>query len=163
MTEFKLIFDECLSEPVVEALRPFLERVGVKLTLQAVVKYQRDAVPDKEWIPAIAREGGWIVISSDRGMRNKRERFDEKLPYLCRAHRVTHVLLSGTIHNLNAFGKGQAIVAVWRELVATADATRGTRFKLKMRERRDGFTLTNDDARPARPIKVALRAGASQT
>lgn len=157
MREFKLIFDECLSEPVLESLRPFLERVGIKLVLRSVVKYQRDGVPDKEWIPKIAAEGGWIIISSDRGKRNKREKFDEKLPYLCRSHRVTHVLLSGLIHNEKAFVKGQAVVAVWKELVASATATRGTRFKLKKRDRCDGFALQNDDVQQGKDVKKAAR------
>jgi hypothetical protein len=154
----KLIIDECLSEPVVESLRPFLVKAGVSFDLQSVVKYQREGVADKVWIPKIAADGGWVVISSDRGKRNKSEKVDEKLPYLCRLHRVTHVLLSGTIHNEKAFAKGQALVAVWQQLLEAGDVKRGTRFKLRRRSGCDGYVLSNDDAKqlksetPASPV-----------
>jgi hypothetical protein len=142
--EIKLIFDECLSRPIVEALRPFLEKSGVSLKTESVVETQRSGIADKVWIPKIAAEGGWIVISADRGKSN-REKFSEKLPYLCRAHRVTHVLLSARVHELTLFAKGQALVAVWAEFLKVKSAVAGTRFMLKKRDRGDGFQLVNSD------------------
>jgi hypothetical protein len=129
----------------VEALRPFLEKSGVSLKTYSVVEIQRSGIADKVWIPKIASEGGWIVVSADRGKSN-REKFSEKLPYLCRAHRVTHVLLSARVHELTLFAKGQALVAIWPEFLKVKSALAGTRFMLKKRDRGDGFQLVNVDA-----------------
>jgi hypothetical protein len=151
--EIKLIFDECLSAPVVEALRPFLERSGVSLKTKSVVEIQKAGTADSVWIPKVALEGGWIVISSDRG-KSKREKFDEKLPYLCRLHRITHVLLSARVHDLKLFEKGQAVVAVWQDLLKVRDVTAGARFMLKKRDHSDGFQLVNSDLKAELVIKT---------
>lgn len=143
--EIKVIFDECLSHLMMESLRPFIERDGQTLILKAVIEYQKAGVPDKEWIPKIAAEGGWIVISADLGRQNKREKRDEKLPYLCRLHGVTHVLLSPGVHALSDFEKGQAIIAVWRKIAKTAKAPAGTRFSLRQNHTKNGFLLVNAD------------------
>jgi hypothetical protein len=147
MVEFKLIFDECLSAPILESLKSFLQTAGVSLTFKGIVEHQRSGVTDKDWIPKIALEGGWVVISSDRGKRRGGEPPDEKLPFLCRKFRVTHVLLSGSIHSEKAFVKGQAIVAVWRELLTVTSATRGTRFQIKKNSSGTGYFLYNEDAK----------------
>jgi hypothetical protein len=148
MAQFKLIFDECLGEPVVEALRPFLEKSGVKLVAMSVVSYQRAGVKDIEWIPKIAKEGGWVVLSADRGKRNRvGELPHEKLPFLCRTHRVTHVLLSGSLQSSKTFIKGQALVAVWREILTAATAPAGTRFVLTKRSGGTGYSLVNADTK----------------
>jgi hypothetical protein len=141
-----------LSEPVVEALRPFLEKSGVVFQSKGVVSFQRAGVKDKEWIPKIAAEGGWVVLSADRGRRNRTgELPHEKLPFLCRLHRVTHVLLSGTIQGSSVFVKGQAVVAVWKDLVRTAKAPAGTRFKLTKRSGGIGYVLINADGEDTPP------------
>ncbi len=142
--ELKIIFDECLSEPVVDSLRPFLERSGVTLKLKGVVSFQKAGTPDSVWIPQIAAEPGWIVISSDRA-KSKSERLDQNLPHLCREHRVTHILLSSTVHNLKLFDKARAIVAVWNDLLKASEVKAGTRFLLKKHHRDDTFILVNTD------------------
>ncbi|HEX8916284.1 MAG TPA: hypothetical protein VF796_28295 [Humisphaera sp.] len=148
----KLIFDECLSQLMMADLRKFLERSGCELTLQAVVDYQRAGVLDRDWVPRVAAEGQWIVISTDKG-RSGNEPFEERLPFLCRLHRVTHVLLSPKVHKLKGFAKGQAIVDVWPEFATVRDATPGTRFVIQFNHTRTRFLLINSDCRQADQAK----------
>lgn len=143
--EIKLIFDECLSHSMMAALLPFLQRDGRTVQLKAVVDYQKSGVPDKEWIPKIAKEGGWIVTTADWGRQNKKEKRDEKLPYLCRLYGVTHILLTPKVHELQDFEKGQALTAVWRNIVKATKVAPGTRFSLRHNHQRTGFLLVNLD------------------
>ena len=148
--EVKLIFDECLSHLTMESLRPFLIRAGQELFMKSVVvEYQKKGVPDKVWIPEIAAGDGWIVITADNGKKNKNEAADEKLPFLCRHHRVTHIIMSSSVHALKGWDKGQAIVSVWTDIVAATTKTRGTRFRLCHNQAKTGFHLIDWDEREA--------------
>lgn len=131
MNEIRLLFDECLGAPIMESLAPLLAQGSDRFRLMHVLEFQKQGVPDSEWVPRIAAEG-WIVITTDRGKRNKREAHEEKLPYLCRLYRVTHILLSATLHHRRGIEKAIAIASVWSGLIAAASATRGTRFSLQI-------------------------------
>ncbi len=70
--------------------------------------------------------GGWLVITCDRGKTS-----GPKLPQLCRAAGLTHILVSGTLHGKPQFEKARAVLVVWHDLV-TADAeSKGARFSLR--------------------------------
>ena len=83
---------------------------------------------DSVWIPQIASEEGWIVITSDGG-RNPSK--GGKLPELCREHKITHVILSPTLHNKTAADKVAALLLVWNEIELLQKVPPGSRFKLR--------------------------------
>jgi len=86
-------------------------------------------VQDAVWIPQIAREEGWIVVSADRGTHNRQ---GEKLPEICSAFGVTHVMLSAALAKRNWYYKTLAFQSHWGELLATAQSPKGTGFKLSI-------------------------------
>lgn len=125
-TGLKLLFDENFGRPTVERLKQFLTGTEPMPTLATVVDYLGGG-KDDVWIPML-RDGDWIVITADRGRRSG----GAKLPDLCVAYGVTHVLLSKSVHHLPQFEKARAIVAVWSELSALSSSPSGSRHVLRL-------------------------------
>ncbi len=107
--------------------------------------------PDSKWVPEISKQGGWVVITGDRGKKSKVE---DKLPLICRSQFVTHVMFSGGLNKRPAYYKGVAIATRLPELLETADAAPGTGYGLSMTSKGD-FRLkvvwTPPDTEPASP------------
>jgi hypothetical protein len=60
----RILFDECVGRPHVDALRG---RLTTNVELVHISTYYREGVKDTEWIPRIAAEPGWVVMTADRG------------------------------------------------------------------------------------------------
>jgi hypothetical protein len=95
-----------------------------------LAKYPQ-GVKDRIWIPEIAAEGGWIVVSMDRGMHS---RVSERLPLICQAFRVTHVMLSSGLGKRTMYYRALAIEDRWSHLIEAASHPAGTGFSLRMHE-----------------------------
>ena len=134
----KFLFDECaLGAPAVDALKKLLEfaepESSALLQHKLTFHGHGPGVWDEVWIPEAAKEG-WIVVSSDRGKRGGKKK-GEKLPRVCIAHGVTHILLSGKMMKRKQFDKVLSILSVWYDLLDTADAAPGNRFMLEISSR----------------------------
>jgi hypothetical protein len=135
----RFLFDECISRPAVERqIRDSLQLYGGDAEVAHLFDKFPPASPDKEWIPSIAKEGGWIIISADRGTHSRK---DERLPNICRELGVTHVLLSASLHRRNMYFKALAISSCWHDLIEAADSPPGTGFSLIMRETKSGHVF----------------------
>lgn len=124
----KLLFDECLGKPLMEKLAVTLSASPQRPELKHVLDFQKQGVPDEEWIPKIKNEG-YIVVTADRG---KKQSKGGKLPRICAAYDVTHVAVSGTILGKGGFGQMQAIIEVWNEFTDVASSPPGSRYSLRM-------------------------------
>lgn len=123
----KILFDENFGKPLVSALSGFLawykeEVIDVKHLFAFVEESEKDEI----WVPKIA-PGGWTVISTDRAKRCG----GRKLPDLCREHKVTHILLSASIHEAKQFEKIRAVLAVLPKIILATRSPKGTRFSLR--------------------------------
>lgn len=144
----RFLFDENTGAPFVTALRGIVQLdkrhpVEVGHTNALFGRGAKDA----DWIPKVV-DGGWIVISEDRGMNSGS---GDKLPVLCVQSGVTHVLVMPAIlKNGGQFEKMRAVLAVWPKLLALIAAAPGTRLKLKYaNSERSAFRL--EEAKPAPP------------
>lgn len=138
----RFLFDECISRPLVETrLAQSLELYGACATVAHLLGRYPQNVKDPVWITEIAREGGWVVVTMDRGMHGKRI---ERLPIVCHAFRVTHVMLSPGLAKRTMLFRMLAIEACWSDLIAACDYPPGTQFLLSMREKKgsSSFHLT---------------------
>ncbi len=88
-------------------------------------------VSDSDWVPQIAKDGRWIVITADRARRGSRK--GGKLPRLCLEFKLTHVLLSGTLHGSPTAVKRDALLEKWGSISRLDEETPGSRFKLRYR------------------------------
>lgn len=126
----RFLFDECLGRPVVERqIKDSLRLYGSDAELAHLFSKFPMGAKDTEWIPAIAQEGGWIVVTADRGKHSKK---DEKLPYICREFGVSHVMLSSGLHRRTMYYKYLAISSCWSALLDVGSHPPGTGFSLGM-------------------------------
>jgi hypothetical protein len=126
----RFFFDECLSKPIVECdLVRSLKLYGSDAEIAHLLSRFPQGCKDPYWIPKLAHETGWIVITCDQGKNSKKS---EKLPEICRAFGVTHVSLSRGLHKRNMFYKSLAIASLWGKLLALADEPRGGGYRIAM-------------------------------
>lgn len=132
----RLLFDDCLSKHAIAALLRLAEFSRSPVEVAHLATINLEGCCDDDWVPRIAHEG-YVVISTDRGKKISR---GAKLPILCRRHKVTHVLLTGAVHQLNQFDKLRAIFCVWPLIVSAAESPRGSGYLLK-KTNSGGFDL----------------------
>ncbi|MBL8868066.1 MAG: hypothetical protein JNK93_21145 [Planctomycetia bacterium] len=121
------LFDECIGKPLMLQLRQI---VATESEFVHICDYYRQGIKDAEWVPRIAAEGRWVVITSDGGKGSKK---GEKLPDLCLAHSLTHVILSSTLHKKNSREKVAVIAPLWSGIESLAFEPAGGRWQLRYR------------------------------
>lgn len=125
-TPVTILFDECVTLPAIRALLATTDLDPTPTTIEHILdKFPRGTL-DSVWVPQIAKESP-IVVTADRGLRSSK---GGKLPALCEAFGVTHVVLSGALSQWPGFAKVRAILGNWDDIVQTANAPRGSRFSL---------------------------------
>ena len=130
-TPLKLLFDECLSGPLVKHLAALLDYAKtppdeVKLLVEHVGNY---SIHDDVWVPKIAPEG-WIVVTGDSGKGGTGK--GEKLPFVCAKSGVTHVMFSGKMHQWRGFDKARAFMSVWEEICELTTKPKGSAWLLRI-------------------------------
>jgi PIN like domain len=102
----KLLFDENFGRPLVSALKGLLAFSRDCPEVRHILELQTAGKKDPDWVPQLA-SNGWVILTCDRG-----KSAGPKLPQLCRAYRITHVLISGGLHNSPQFEKARAVLVV---------------------------------------------------
>ena len=103
-----------------------MHQVGSEVEVRHYLDVWKAGRADNEWIPELAAEGNWVVITGDRGKGPA-----PRLPAVCAQCGVTHVLLAPSVHQMSSEKKLRAIVYVWDELVEISERGEpGRRFKL---------------------------------
>ena len=120
----RFLFDECLGKPSVAQLQASLRSTP---NCAHLCDFFASGTLDNDWIPQIATEGGWIVITSDAGRKTNK---GGKLPRLCKEFGITHVILTAALHRKPAAEKVAALVLAWDRIEALAAEPAGSRFKL---------------------------------
>ena len=147
----RFLFDECISRLAVECqIRGSLQLYGADAEVAHLFSKFEPSTLDKDWIPALAKEGGWIIITADRGTHSRK---DERLPAICRDFDVTHVLLSAALHRRNMYYKALAINSCWPGLLDAATHPPGTGFSISIRGKHFRFAKVTD----AQPDRYAPR------
>jgi hypothetical protein len=105
----KILFDECLSHRVVQVMQDLLALGKESLEIMTLRDFMgKTGERDKDWIPAAA-ESGFLIITTDHG-RKKR---GDKLPELCQAWGVKHVLISRKLQQRGRLSCALAVLATW--------------------------------------------------
>jgi hypothetical protein len=68
----RFFFDNCIAYRIAEALAILAGRDGHEI-IALRAKFPQNC-PDEVWMPALGREGGWIVISGDRKIHTNPQR-----------------------------------------------------------------------------------------
>lgn len=93
---------------------------------------------DQDFVPKIAEDRRWVVLSADRGQKSKT--FDA-LPLLCLNHHVTLIHVSSNVVGMGLSYYGAQIIGNWLPLVQAFKALKGSQFSLKNRSKRQSATL----------------------
>lgn len=102
-----------------------LQTLDDRDTYEHVRRKFGESTPDLEWIEALAREGGWVLISHD-----KLWRVPQQKEALRRAQLVSFFLNDGWEH-LTLMIKMQKLLGIWEKLRDTAGRARpGQCFKV---------------------------------
>lgn len=143
----RFLFDECVGKPVMEDIHRL---VGTAAEFTHICDYFRQGILDIDWVPRIAAEGGWVVITPDGGKHSPR---GHKLPDLCRDYGVTHVILSPTLHNKKSAEKAGVIVSMWPKIERLVEEPPGSRFRLRYKETkgRAGLIVVLEKVEPPTP------------
>jgi hypothetical protein len=118
----KLLLDECLGRPLVLDINKMLSWDTPAPTIHHLTNYFTPGALDPDWIPKVAGEG-WIILTADRGKKGK-----DKLPSICSAYKVTHILMGNSVMKLKQYQKANAIISVWEKIKECNDAPKGSRF-----------------------------------
>jgi hypothetical protein len=103
-------------------------REGVGHEYAHVVSKYRQGIVDEELIPKVAAEGGWTVITSDKG----RQPGDKhKMPQLCLDFGVRHVMVSQTILKMKLDERVELFVFSWPLFIKAAEDD-GLRYSMKL-------------------------------
>jgi hypothetical protein len=125
--QLKLLFDENMSRPLVEALAVFLSRSPHPTHVEHYLQQFPSGASDQDWIPA-AKNNGFCIVSADRGKRYG----GDKLPLICRDCGVTHILYSRSAEVLRQWEKLRGVVVVWPRLIQLVDSEPpGTRLNIR--------------------------------
>jgi len=130
----RFLLDECVPKTIINVVEKPLRALGANAQFTHLLTHFPIGTPDSTWVSQISKQGGWVVITGDRGKKSKVE---DKLPLICRSQLVTHIMFSGGLHKKSAYYKGVAIVAKLPELLETADAVPGTGYSLSMTSKGD--------------------------
>jgi PIN like domain len=124
------LFDECFAFPVVkDQVSKLFELYGGATEVVHLFSKFNSGTADKIWIPQLASEGGWIIVTADQGKQSKK---GQKLPEICQEYRVTHIMLSAKLHMQNMYTKVLAINYCMPSILNTASYPKGTGFLLQM-------------------------------
>lgn len=136
----KLLFDENFGRPLVEALGRLIKFSREEVEVRHIIELRHGGRKDDEWVPEVAG-GDWLVLTCDRG-----KSAGPKLPQLCREAGLSHVLVSGGLHNSPQFEKARAVLAVWPALVEACAEAAGTRFSLRYSHSRHPVLVRKETA-----------------
>jgi hypothetical protein len=126
----RFLFDECISATVMDSLAEIFAVSYDGVQFKHIRDYQLLGVEDKVWLPQIQSEGGWIVITADRGKAGGKDA--DKLPMICDRLGITHVVLSAPVHQQKMADKVASVIAVFKELVdLIQEAVPGARFSIR--------------------------------
>jgi hypothetical protein len=89
----KLFVDACVARPTSFKVLDHYKQVYPSLRVEHLTDKFRQSRCDSVWIKTLASEGGWIVITADRG----KDKSKPSLPRLCEEYGITCVTMTKSV------------------------------------------------------------------
>ena len=121
----KLFFDVCLSKKLPKVIQSVYGEDHPDLILKHLTEYFQASDDDGDWLPLL-KEGGWIVITADRGRESKKT----QLPLLCSHLQITHVSMTPAFHRSGYAIHRHALLSLFPQLTCLDLLPVGTRVSL---------------------------------
>lgn len=127
----KVVIDENLPRALARALAALF--AGEHEVIHLRDRYG-PSVKDLTWIPELSREGSWVVISADRGIRRKRAEYQA-----FRSSRLIGFFLSAGLNKAPLVKQAERVLALWSGIETFAAGSRpGSVYELPMTSTRIG-------------------------
>jgi hypothetical protein len=133
--QHQLLVDECLAYDLNTVyLRPHIEVAGQAANL---VHYKDRFGPNSRWkdhefIPELARDRRWSVLSGDMGKQCPRL---ESMRLICRIHEVTLICISPVVRRSGLAFYGPQVLAHWEDIYRAMTGPRGAQYTIRMADR----------------------------
>lgn len=123
----RFFFDNCISSKLARAIHSLIEPDDAVVHLRdRWPAADTHSVTDVEWISALGKEGGWIVVSGDLRIRTRpgeREAF--------RAAKLTAFFMAKSFPILPAWEQARWLVDKWPDITKfAADSGAGSTFEV---------------------------------
>ena len=126
----KLLIDECLAPRAFKALAGLVNTLREPPQCVHLLERWPPGTLDPVWVPVIAKESGWIVVTCDNGRAPDRAPLDKLLPEL----KVTGLFLSPKAAQYSGFEKARMLLCVWPHLEPIVSVSPpGSRFRVERR------------------------------
>jgi hypothetical protein len=127
----KIFLDECIAHPIAPRLQQHYLPAYPSLKVRHLLEEYRAHRCDSVWVPNLAKQGGWIVITKDRGKHGTAGKLRKpRLPELCVEYKVTCVAISNKLGHAKAAEIQEAIGEVMVNIEPIYAAPPGTIIKL---------------------------------
>ncbi len=135
----KIFLDQFLAYPIAARLVHYYSPAYPSIKVRHLIDEYRANRCDSVWLPNLAQQGGWIVVSKDRGRHKIGKGGKPSLPILCDQYGVTCVAFTGKLGNTVATEHQEALDEVMRNIGVIYQAPKGTIIKLGMDYARGGI------------------------
>ena len=113
----RFFIDNCLSHCHAQALHALSQKDGHQV-VHLSEKFRRNA-PDEEWIPQLASEGDWILVSGDVQIYKNRTR-----RAVWKSAGLTRFFLKGNWQNQTLWVQAHWLVRWWPKIIEVAGAVK---------------------------------------
>lgn len=160
----RLLIDECLPPKIISIyLSGHINLSGDGVAAVHIKDYLGDGKKDPAWVPKIARDQRWCVLSKDKGANSTRL---DALPIICAEHNVTLIRISEALKVRGLAFYGPQIISHWAELVAAMEGPKGAQYFLRLEANGihtrflatsapDGYRIESGILMPDRPAMTA--------
>ncbi len=124
----RLTADECVAPKRFRELIPELLANNPPIhAVHLLDLMRRQGVRDDVWARVLGRQGGWIMLTGDRG---RTRAGSPRLPVVLPLERVTGVFLTGALQSAGGDVKVAAVRWLVQRITTVAEAPAGTRFAI---------------------------------
>ena len=137
----RLLVDECLPPALIDNyLAPHIRIT--KDGVEPIHFFDRfgigGGIKDPVWVPKIARDRRWLILSADRG---KKGSLAESLPLVCEQFGVTLITMTNPIKEQGLAFYGPQILSHWRRFMAAAQGAKGAQYFIRRHSSKTATTL----------------------
>ncbi len=125
----RLLIDECLPPTLISAyLHRHIGLSGDGVDAVHIKDYLGSGKKDPNWVPQIARDRRWCILSEDRGSHSSRQ---DALPIICFEYEVTLIRLSHPVVTRGITFYGPQLLANWQSIMKALTGPKGAQYLLR--------------------------------
>ena len=120
----KLFLDECCSKRLVKIINGAYLEDYPELQTKHQSDFWNPGTKDSQWIPILAQEKDWDILTADRGKNSKLD----KIQVICSHYKVTHISMTPALINAGFKHQKHALLTLWPQIMRVRFLPVGTRF-----------------------------------